>query len=193
MLGWHYLQHLVWWSYQFYFMLFLIIYLFFSNSYRIAEQIFVLILSVLSCSWFCCLFFTKQFVVPVNHDCFSIGNVIILLINFFFPSFQLFILFCVPPTVFQSLFPAVLYFLYLFLKWRWGFDELSEFMSKKEKTHVLHFPWFKFKHKSSPEHSYRGLHSSDVFLEKQGWGGHSTMVIRMVDSGCFSDLQGFKV
>lgn len=83
MLGWHYLQHLVWWSCQFYFMLFLIIYLLFSNSYRIAEQIFVLISSVLSWSGFCCLFSTKQLVVPVNQDCFSVGNVILLLINFF--------------------------------------------------------------------------------------------------------------
>lgn len=99
MLGWHYLQHLVWWSCQFYFLLFLIIYLFFSNSYRIAEQISVLILSVLSCSWFCCLFFTKQFIVPVNHDCFSIGNVIILLINFF-PFFStLYSFLCSPDSI----------------------------------------------------------------------------------------------
>lgn len=106
MLGWHYLQHLVWWSCQFYFLLFLIIYLFFSNSYRIAEQIFVLILSVLSCSWFCCLFFTKQFVVPVNHDCFSIGNVIILLINFFSLLFN---------SLFFSVFPRQ-YFNLFFLR-----------------------------------------------------------------------------
>lgn len=72
----------------------------------------------------------------------------------------------------------MLYFLYLFLKWRWGFDELSEFMSKKEKTHILHSPWFRFKHKSSSKPSYWGVHSSYVFLEKQATRGQLQPAMR---------------